>query len=74
VGSIGFWALILLLFGFYLADSFTAAPPPSVAAIWISALIATAVVLAWARWVDHHRDVVGYASAFDEQQARGRQP
>ena len=74
VGSVGFWALILLLFGFYLADSFTAAPPPSVSAIWISALIATAVVLAWARWVDHHRDVIGHASAFDEPQARGRQP
>jgi hypothetical protein len=59
VGSIGFWSLVLLLFGFYLFDSFSATPPPSVTAIWISALIATAIILAWAGWVDRHRDVVG---------------
>lgn len=59
VGSIGFWSLVLLLFGFYLFDSFSATPPPSVTAIWISALIATAIILVWAGWVDRHRDVVG---------------
>jgi membrane-bound metal-dependent hydrolase YbcI (DUF457 family) len=56
VGSIGLWSLVLLLFGFYLFDSFSAAPPPSVTAIWISALIATAIILVWAGWVDKHRD------------------
>ena len=59
VGSIGFWSLVLLLFGFYLFDSFSAAPPPSVTAIWISALIATAIILVWAGWVDRHRELVG---------------
>lgn len=59
VGSIGLWSLVLLLFGFYLFDSFSAAPPPSVTAIWISALIATAIILVWAGWVDRHRELVG---------------
>lgn len=58
VGSIGLWSLVLLLFGFYLFDSFSAAPPPSVTAIWISALIATAIILVWAGWVDRHRELV----------------
>jgi hypothetical protein len=57
IGGIGWWALVLLLFGFYIFDSLTAAPPPSVLAIWISALIATAVILLWAGWVDKHRSV-----------------
>ena len=56
VGSIGFWSLVLLLLGFYLFDSISGAPPPSVTAIWISALIATAIILVWAGWVDRHRD------------------
>jgi membrane-bound metal-dependent hydrolase YbcI (DUF457 family) len=55
IGSLGFWSLILLLFAFYVFDSLTAIPPPSVSAIWISALIATAILLAWAAWVDRHR-------------------
>lgn len=55
VGTIGFWALVLLLFGFYILDSLAGAVPPSVQAIWISALIATAVILVWAGWVDRHR-------------------
>jgi len=56
-GSIGFWALIVLLFGSYLFDSFNDAPPPSVTAIWVSALIATAIILLWAGFVDRHRDL-----------------
>jgi hypothetical protein len=59
VGSIGLGSLVLLLFGFYLFDSLSAAPPPSVTAIWISALIATAIILVWAGWVDRHRELVG---------------
>ena len=57
IGSIGWWGLVLLLFGFYIMDSLAAAVPPSVRAIWISALIATAIILAWAGWVDRHRSV-----------------
>jgi membrane-bound metal-dependent hydrolase YbcI (DUF457 family) len=56
IGTIGFWALVLLLFGFYIVDSLSPSPPPSVSAIWISAFIATAVILAWAGWVDRHRE------------------
>ena len=55
IGTIGFWSLIALLFGFYVADSVMGTPPPSVKAIWISALVATAVVLVWAGWADRHR-------------------
>ena len=57
IGSIGWWALVVLLGGFYVMDSVSGSPPPSVSAIWISALIATAIILVWAGWVDHHRSV-----------------
>jgi membrane-bound metal-dependent hydrolase YbcI (DUF457 family) len=57
IGSIGWWALVGLLGGFDLFDSVSGSPPPSVKAIWISALVATAAILAWAGWVDRHRDV-----------------
>jgi len=57
IGSIGWWALVGLLGGFYVFDSLSGSPPPSVKAIWISALLATAVILAWAGWVDMHRTV-----------------
>jgi hypothetical protein len=56
IGTYGLWALVLLLLGMYVADSLSAAVPPSVTAIWISALIAMAVILAWAGWVDRHRE------------------
>ena len=56
-GSIGFWALIALLFGSYIFDSLTNAPPPSVSAIWISALIATTIILFWVAYVDRHREI-----------------
>jgi membrane-bound metal-dependent hydrolase YbcI (DUF457 family) len=59
IGSIGFWAFALFLCGFYLFDSLSPSAPPSVSAIWISALIATAVVLLWAGWFDRHRVVKG---------------
>lgn len=58
IGSIGWWALVVLLGGFYLFDSLSGSIPPSVSAIWMSALIATAIILAWAGWVDRHRDVI----------------
>jgi membrane-bound metal-dependent hydrolase YbcI (DUF457 family) len=54
-GSIGFWAFVVFLFCFYLFDSLSPSVPPSVNAIWISALIASAVVLLWAGWFDRHR-------------------
>ncbi|HEX6575326.1 MAG TPA: metal-dependent hydrolase [Gemmatimonadaceae bacterium] len=59
IGSVGFWAFVLFLFAFYVFDSLSGSPPPSVSAIWISALIATVVVLLWAGWFDRHRVVAG---------------
>ena len=55
IGSIGFWSFALFLLAFYIFDSFSGSAPPSVTAIWVSALIATAVVLLWAGWFDRHR-------------------
>ena len=56
IGTFGWWALVSFLLVFYVFDSLSGAVPPSVSAIWISALIATAVILLWAGWVDRHRD------------------
>src|SRR5690242_19771867 len=50
IGSVALWAMVLFLLGFYVFDSLSGSPPPSVTAIWISALIATAVILVWAGW------------------------
>ena len=55
IGAIGFWFFVVFLLGFYVFDSLSASAPPSVNAIWMSALVATAVVLLWARWFDRHR-------------------
>jgi hypothetical protein len=55
VGTFGWWALVAFLLVFYVFDSLSGAVPPSVSAIWISALVATAVILLWAGWVDRHR-------------------
>jgi len=57
IGSVGLWSLVLLLGGFYVFDSLSGSVPPSVTAIWVSALIATAIILAWAAWVDRHREL-----------------
>jgi hypothetical protein len=58
VGRWAFIALAVLLFGFFIFDSLDPSAPPSVAAIWISALIATAIMLLWAGWIDRHREIV----------------
>lgn len=58
--GIGRWAfrgLVALLLGFFIADSFDPSAPPSVGFIWISALIATAIILLWAGWIDRHREL-----------------
>lgn len=55
IGSIAFWAFVVFIGAFYIFSSLQGAPPPSVSAIWISALIATAVVLLWVGWFDRHR-------------------
>jgi hypothetical protein len=58
IGTFGWWALVSFLLVFYVFDSLSGALPPSVSAIWISALVATAVILLWAGWVDRHRTPV----------------
>jgi len=56
--AIGRWALaalVLLLWGAYLASAFGGAPPPSAAAIAWANLAAAALVLALSAWADRHR-------------------
>jgi len=53
-GAVGAWVFIVLMLVFYLADR--GAPPPSVRVIGISAILATAVLLAFAWWLDRHRE------------------
>ena len=57
IGRIAFWGFVVFLGGFYVMDSLSGSPPPSVRVIWISALIATAIMLLWASWFDRHREV-----------------
>ncbi|HEY8166832.1 MAG TPA: metal-dependent hydrolase [Gemmatimonadaceae bacterium] len=54
-GKWAFIALVVFLLGFYIADSLAGSPPPSINAIWISALVATAILLLWAAWINQHR-------------------
>jgi hypothetical protein len=53
VGSIGLWALVVLLIVIYVANVF-GPPPPSVQAVAWSAQ-AMWLLVAWAYWVDAHR-------------------
>lgn len=55
IGRWGLWSLVTLLLAAFMVDSMEDTPPPSVQALWISALVATAVTLLWAAWVDRHR-------------------
>ena len=57
VGRWAFRGMVALLLGFFIADSFDPSAPPSVAVIWISALIATAILLLWAGWFDRRREL-----------------
>ena len=56
-GKWGFRILVLLLYVAYLASSFSG-PPPSVKAIWITAMLGTLVTLILAWWADLHRESV----------------
>jgi hypothetical protein len=58
IGQFGFWVLAGFLLGFFILDSLDPTVPPSVRFIWISALIAIAILLLWAGWVDRHRTAV----------------
>jgi hypothetical protein len=61
VGSIGLWALLLFLAVVELVNVF-GPPPPNVSAVTWSAE-AMWLLVAWAYWVDRHRDPVGRAVA-----------
>jgi hypothetical protein len=54
-GRWGWRALVAILAILYVVN-LVSPPPPSVAAIWIVALVMSVVFVAWAWWVDHHRD------------------
>jgi len=54
VGKWALAALIALLVIVYLAAF--AGPPPSVSALWPSAIAGAVVILAWSAWVDRHRE------------------
>lgn len=56
IGRWAFYAMVLLLLAAFISDSFDPAPPPSVKAVWMFAIIATPVTVLWAWWIDRHRD------------------
>ena len=43
-----------------LAALFAGGPPPSVTALLVTAFAGTVLLLAWARWVDRHRDAYSH--------------
>jgi hypothetical protein len=55
IGRWGFFSLAATLVVIYLASAF-GPPPPSVEALWITALIGAALLTLWAWWADRHRD------------------
>lgn len=56
--QVGFWVLVILLLVAFIGSSFSG-PPPSVKAIWTTAIVGTMVTLALAWWVDRHHEPQG---------------
>ena len=56
-GRWGFWTLAAFLAIVYVA-TIMGPPPPSVFAIWTSAIAGGAILVIWIWWVDRHRDVI----------------
>lgn len=54
IGRWAFWALAVFLVLVYFGNIFNA-PPPSITALWIAALIGAALLTLWAWWADRHR-------------------
>jgi hypothetical protein len=50
-------ALTAVLVLLYLAN-LTSGAPPSVTAIWTASIAGAIILIAWAWWVDHHREVI----------------
>ncbi|MGC4084674.1 MAG: hypothetical protein QM736_21805 [Vicinamibacterales bacterium] len=57
IGSWAFLSLATTLGVIYVADSLSAAPPPSVTAICVVAIAASIVFSSWAWWADRHREI-----------------
>jgi hypothetical protein len=57
IGRWAFLSLAALLAVIYVVSTF-GMPPPSVQALWITALIGAAVFTLWAWWADRHRDAI----------------
>jgi hypothetical protein len=55
IGRWGFWALAVFLPVVYVAN-ILGPPPPTVSALWMSAVAGGAILVAWLWWVDRHRD------------------
>jgi hypothetical protein len=55
IGRWGFFSLAATLFVIYVVSTF-GPPPPSVQALWITALVGAFILTLWAWWVDRHRD------------------
>jgi hypothetical protein len=55
IGRWGFSALAAVLVVIYVASIF-GPPPPSIQALWITALIGAVLLTLWAWWADRHRD------------------
>ncbi len=55
IGRWAFWALAGFLLVFYALSSLYPTVPPSAGMIWISAIVATGVILLWTAWIDRHR-------------------
>lgn len=57
IGRWGVVALTAVLLLLYLANLMSGAPP-SVTAIWTASIAGAIILIAWAWWVDHHREVI----------------
>jgi hypothetical protein len=55
IGRWGFWALAAFLLVVYVAN-ILGPPPPTVSALWMSAVAGGAILVVWLWWVDRHRD------------------
>jgi drug/metabolite transporter (DMT)-like permease len=56
VGTIAWWMLIALLLALYVPAPWSP-PPPSENTVAIMGLIALAIFVPWAYWIDRHREV-----------------
>jgi hypothetical protein len=55
IGRWGFFSLAATLVVIYLASAF-GPPPPTIQALWMTALAGAVLLMLWAWWADRHRD------------------